>query len=249
MGEQFYDPQTENNIAVFFCPQQFVNLEKKSAVIVKKAFNDSTTLEVIIKNNNVFVMLPKGVIYKSADDWREMLSDFCNAFNAVSCKIATISDGHVDIVTYSFEEVSLKNWKNYQEPFEEYLEGLREFGLCPIDIEKDILPSLQIAPPTSDEVTQEDSPIGLLKKSKTTYVHVIGRPMGVIVPKHEKDYDHDSFLYNGYIEVPYSYEDFISFNAEQQKAVCSAELFKLGFPTRVSNCNPKLFYQKNEENN
>lgn len=36
-------------------------------------------------------------------------------------------------------------------------------------------------------------------------------------------------VYKGYIEVPYSYKDFIEFSEEQQKAICQAELCKTGW--------------------
>ena len=71
--------------------------------------------------------------------------------------------------------------------------------------------------------------------SKVTYVYVFG------------------FIYNRcdldfscYIEVPYSYNDFISFNEEQRIAICQAVILKqtgclvLGF----RQCDPDKFFMQ-----
>ena len=36
-------------------------------------------------------------------------------------------------------------------------------------------------------------------------------------------------IYSGYIEVPYSYNDFTEFSPRQQEAICKAELCKSGW--------------------
>ena len=46
------------------------------------------------------------------------------------------------------------------------------------------------------------------KESKVTYVHVKGKPTGVIVPRNKQDFSHDDFLYEGFIEVPFTYADY-----------------------------------------
>jgi len=85
------------------------------------------------------------------------------------------------------------------------------------------------------------------KESKVTYVHIVGRPTGVIVPRNKQDFSHDDFLYNGFIEVPFSYDNFMSLSDEQQRAICEATLCKLGHPVKVSGCNVELFYSSVKE--
>ncbi len=85
------------------------------------------------------------------------------------------------------------------------------------------------------------------KESKVTYVHVAGRPTGVIVPRNRQDFSHDDFLYNGFIEVPFTYDDFMSLSDEQQRAICETTLCKLGHPVKVTACNPELFYSSLKE--
>ena len=84
-------------------------------------------------------------------------------------------------------------------------------------------------------------------ESKVTYVHVKGKPTGVIVPRNKQDYSHDDFFYEGFIEVPFNYADFVALSDEQQCAICEVTLCKLGHPIRVSSCCPDLFYNSVKE--
>ena len=86
------------------------------------------------------------------------------------------------------------------------------------------------------------------KDSKVTYVLVKGDPYGIVVPASGSAF-HSAFYtrrlkYSGYIEVPYSYEDFIAFNENQRKAICQAELSKSGWCLLIKECNPDSFFEE-----
>ena len=86
------------------------------------------------------------------------------------------------------------------------------------------------------------------KDSKVTYVLVKGDPYGIVVPTSGSAF-HSAFYtrrlkYSGYIEVPYSYEDFIAFNENQRKAICQAELSKSGWCLLIEECNPDSFFEE-----
>ena len=86
------------------------------------------------------------------------------------------------------------------------------------------------------------------KDSKVTYVLVKGDPYGIVVPASGSAF-HSAFKtsrlkYSGYIEVPYSYEEFIAFNENQRKAICQAELSKSGWCLHIEECNPDSFFEE-----
>ena len=84
------------------------------------------------------------------------------------------------------------------------------------------------------------------KDSKVTYVLVKGEPRGIVVPasenEHNSNYKTTWLKYSGYIEVPYSYEEFIAFNENQRKAICQAQLSKSGFCVDIEECDIEKFY-------
>ena len=86
------------------------------------------------------------------------------------------------------------------------------------------------------------------KDSKVTYVLVKGDPCGIVVPASgsafHSTYSSRRLKYSGYIEVPYSYEEFIAFNDNQRKAICQAELSKSGWCLLVEECNPDSFFEE-----
>ena len=85
------------------------------------------------------------------------------------------------------------------------------------------------------------------KDSKVTYVLVKGDPCGIVVPtlgSASYHYNGRRLKYSGYIEVPYSYEDFIAFNENQRKAICQAELSKSGWCLHIEECNPDSFFEE-----
>ena len=86
------------------------------------------------------------------------------------------------------------------------------------------------------------------KDSKVTYVLVEGDPCGIVVPASASglnfNYRTNRLKYSGYIEVPYSYEEFIAFNDNQRKAICQAELSKSGWCLRIEECNPDSFFEE-----
>ena len=85
------------------------------------------------------------------------------------------------------------------------------------------------------------------KDSKVTYVLVKGAPCGIVVPDRGSafhPYRPSRLKYSGYIEVPYSYEDFIAFNENQRKAICQAELSKSGWCILIEECNPDSFFEE-----
>ena len=73
------------------------------------------------------------------------------------------------------------------------------------------------------------------RNSKVTYVYIFG----FINNRSDRDF-------RGYIEVPYSYNDFISFNEEQRIAICQAVILRqtgclvLGF----IQCDPDKFFMQ-----
>ena len=85
------------------------------------------------------------------------------------------------------------------------------------------------------------------KESAVTYVHVTGKPMGVIVSRNKQDFSPNDFRYEGFIEVPSTYADFVALSDEQQCAICEVTLCKLGHLVRVFGCNPDLFYNSVKE--
>ena len=84
------------------------------------------------------------------------------------------------------------------------------------------------------------------KVSKVTYVHVHGDIHGFPVvktyAKQEFHYKENRLMYNGFITVPFSYDEFKSFNKLQQKAICEAEFVKAGICVMVDNCDVERFY-------
>lgn len=86
------------------------------------------------------------------------------------------------------------------------------------------------------------------KDSKVTYVLVKGDPYGIVVPTSgsafHSTYSSRRLKYSGYIEVPYSYEEFIAFNENQRKAICQAELSKSGWCLLIEECNPDSFFEE-----
>lgn len=86
------------------------------------------------------------------------------------------------------------------------------------------------------------------KDSKVTYVLVKGDPYGIVVPAStsalHSNYSSRRLKYSGYIEVPYSYEEFIAFNENQRKAICQAELSKSGWCLLIEECNPDSFFEE-----
>ena len=56
-------------------------------------------------------------------------------------------------------------------------------------------------------------------------------------------------MYNGFITVPFSYDEFKSFNKLQQKAICEAEFVKAGICVMVDidRCDADMFYSSKDE--
>ena len=89
------------------------------------------------------------------------------------------------------------------------------------------------------------------KESKVTYVRVKGECRGVFHPSsyngHSFEYKTNKLVFSGYVEVPFSYADFVSFNKYQQKAICEASLTKAGLAIQVSNCDAETFFMNNDQ--
>ena len=84
-------------------------------------------------------------------------------------------------------------------------------------------------------------------KNCNQYVYVEGEACGLVVPKSNstsKDYRSDLLKYNGYIEVPYSYDAFNSFSLQQQLAICQATMIKSGLCFKLDKCDLNAFYEK-----
>ena len=88
----------------------------------------------------------------------------------------------------------------------------------------------------------------LKNESKSTYVYVHVHIHGIhklrSYATHGFSYDLSRLNYCGTISVPFCYEDFISLNVYQQKAVCEAEFLKSGICLQVRECNPDIFYSE-----
>ena len=83
----------------------------------------------------------------------------------------------------------------------------------------------------------------LLKIRKTTYVYVKGKPMYKVIPSAKSmDVMKTHLPYEGYIEVPYEYNEMKSLNTEQRKAICQAQLSKSGFCVDIEECDIEKFY-------
>ena len=80
------------------------------------------------------------------------------------------------------------------------------------------------------------------KESEVTYVYVKGDLRGVAIPKPLEEYDHDSRKFETYMEVPFTFDEFMSFSKDQQIAICEAELIKIGKCVKLTICNPDRFY-------
>ncbi len=85
------------------------------------------------------------------------------------------------------------------------------------------------------------------KESKVTYVSFKGECRGVFHPSgyhgYSFEYKTDKISYSGYVEVPFCYEEFSSFNKLQQRAICEASLTKAGLAIKVSDCNANAFFE------
>lgn len=89
------------------------------------------------------------------------------------------------------------------------------------------------------------------KESKVTYVRVKGECRGVFHPGsyhgYSFEYKTDKLSYSGYVEVPFSYEEFMSFNKMQQRAICEASLTKAGLAIIVRDCNADAFFENQSQ--
>ena len=88
------------------------------------------------------------------------------------------------------------------------------------------------------------------KDSKVTYVLVKGDPCGIVVPPRtcaSYPYDPRRLKYSGYIEVPYSYEDFIAFNENQRKQFVKPNLASLVGVFLSKSVIQTVSLKKNEE--
>ena len=82
------------------------------------------------------------------------------------------------------------------------------------------------------------------EKSKVTYVYVVGRLLPAL-SKEDYNYNSNGDKYIGYIEVPYSYTDFIRFTPKQQRAICQAVFCKNGICIKFSSDpDPDKFFQE-----
>ena len=89
------------------------------------------------------------------------------------------------------------------------------------------------------------------KGSKVTYVLVKGDPYGIVVPASGSAF-HSAFYtrrlkYSGYLEVPYSYEDFIAFNENQRKQFVKPNLASLVGVFLSKSVIQTVSLKKNEE--
>jgi hypothetical protein len=79
------------------------------------------------------------------------------------------------------------------------------------------------------------------QKSPITYVHV---QCYVIVSASKDGLKTNSNKYEGYIEVPYSYDLFTKFSEKQQIAICEAVLCKSGICTKLfGTVDPNKFFE------
>jgi hypothetical protein len=81
-----------------------------------------------------------------------------------------------------------------------------------------------------------------IKSSKVTYIKVVGTLHGYVVAT-----PNESSQYSGFIEVPYSYEEFTRFNENQRKAICQAELSKAGLCVKIKICDIDAFFEEQSE--
>lgn len=85
-------------------------------------------------------------------------------------------------------------------------------------------------------------------KNNNQFVYVEGEPCGLVIPRgksmYDKDYRTDLLRYEGYIEVPYSYDAFNSFSLQQQLAICQATMIKSGLCFKLDKCDLNAFYEK-----
>lgn len=83
-----------------------------------------------------------------------------------------------------------------------------------------------------------------LKNLQTTYVYVKGKPMYKVIPSAKSmDIMKTHLPYEGYIEVPYEYDQMKTLNFEQIKAICQAELSKSGFCVEIEECDIDKFFE------
>lgn len=81
------------------------------------------------------------------------------------------------------------------------------------------------------------------KESKVTYVYVTGVPMGLYYNKEKEK----CLKFEGFIQVPFSFEEFAVFDEDQQTAICEANLNKAGIPTHITICDPLRFYKEQKQ--
>ena len=108
---------------------------------------DDVKKEILHKNRATIVCIgwPQGIIAESPRYIRKLLYTIINQFGCGECSVITKTDETIDVCVYREDELSREEWNQIQirEPFEEYLEELKDKKqnnkLQEIDIEKDIL--------------------------------------------------------------------------------------------------------------
>ena len=106
---------------------------------------DDVKKEILHKNRATIVCIgwPQGIIDESPRRIRQLLYTIINKFGCGECSVITKTDETIDVRVYREDELSREEWNQIREPFEEYLEELKDKRqsnkLQEIDIENDIL--------------------------------------------------------------------------------------------------------------
>ena len=106
---------------------------------------DDEKKEILHKNRATIVCIgwPQGIIDERPGTIRRLLYNIIKEFGCGECSVITKTDETIDVRVYREDELSREEWNQIREPFEEYLEELKDKRqsnkLQEIDIENDIL--------------------------------------------------------------------------------------------------------------
>ncbi len=124
----------------------FMNVSSLYLSCDGKVINEDDVKKEILHMNRatlVCIGYPQEIIYESPRCFCKLLYTIINKFGCGECSVITKTDETLDVCVYREDELSREGWNQIREPFEEYLEELKDKKqnnkLQEIDIENDIL--------------------------------------------------------------------------------------------------------------
>ena len=113
-------------LVVAFGYQQKEFLEARIKKVIDVDLSQEYTPQVILHQKMAFVLFPESVIQEETRNWKKLLYSLCEVAITDKCFIITRANNHLDVCSYQKEEFTKDHWQSIKEPFEEFLQTLRE---------------------------------------------------------------------------------------------------------------------------